>query len=119
MLLIGYMIMKNKFNAKKVITSAGVFDSKKEYAYYMQLVSLQKSINPAYKVVNIRKQVRYDIKVNKKHIGFYKLDFQVTYADGRIEFVDIKGLKKGSAYQLFRLKKKLVEAIYNISIKEV
>jgi hypothetical protein len=111
--------MGNKFHAKKVETKDGVFDSKKEYAYFMQLRQMQKAIDPKRRVVEIRRQVRYDVNVNNKFICFYKLDFQVTYADGRTEFVDIKGLKKGSAYQNFRLKKKLVEAIYDIEIIEI
>lgn len=111
--------MRNKFNAKRIVTEHGTFDSKKEYAYFKTLLLKKKAINPSEKVIAIDKQVRYNIDVNGKRIGFYKLDFQVTYADGRVEYVDVKGLKKGCAYSLFRIKKKLVEAIYSIIIKEV
>jgi len=111
--------MRNKFNAKKVVIDGIKFDSIKEGRYYKSLLIQKKAVNPSDRVVDIQTQVRYDIDVNGKRIGFYKLDFHVTYANGRIEYVDVKGLKKGSAYQIFRLKKKLVEAIYNISIKEV
>lgn len=110
--------MRNKFNAKRVVTEDGTFDSIKEYKYFKRLHIQMKAVNESERVVNIETQVRYDIDVNREHIGFYKLDFKVTYADRHIEYVDVKGLKKGSAYSLFRLKKKLVEAIYNISIKE-
>lgn len=111
--------MSNKFNAKKVIIDGIKFDSTKEGNYYKRLKLQQKAVNPAERVVDIKLQVRYDIVVNEKKICFYKLDFQVTYADGRKEYVDVKGHKKGAAYQNFRLKKKLVEALYNISITEV
>ena len=70
------------------------------------------------KVVKIEKQVRYDVIVNDEKICFYKLDFKVTYKD-RIEYIDVKGLRRGCAYQMFKLKKKLVEALYGIKITEV
>ncbi len=108
----------NKFNAKKIIIGGFLFDSKKEGLYYYQLLLLKKAEKESERVVKIELQPRYDIVVNKKKIGFYKADFKTTYADKRIEIVDVKGLKKGSAYQLFRLKKKLVEALYNIEIIE-
>lgn len=109
--------MKNKFNAKKTIVDNITFDSKKEANYYKRLCLLKKATRID-KVLNIELQPRYDIIVNKIKIGFYKADFKVTYPN-RVEIVDVKGLKKGSAYQLFRLKKKLVEALYNIKIIEV
>ena len=111
--------MRNKFNAKRIVTEHGTFDSKKEYNYYKTLILQKKASDPRDRVTDIQTQVRYNIDVNEKRIGFYKLDFKVKYADGRIEYVDVKGLKKGCAYQMFRIKKKLVEAIYLITIKEV
>ena len=61
-----------------------------------------------------------DQYVNLSHSQVFKylLDFKVTYADGRVEHVDIKGLKRGCAYEMFRLKKKCVEAQYGIEIIE-
>lgn len=108
----------NKFNAKKTIVDGITFDSKKEARYYMQLKMLLKAKNIKERVVKIELQPRFDIKVEGKQIAFYKADFRVTFADNRIEIIDVKGLKKGCAYQMFRLKKKLVEALYNIEIIE-
>ncbi|MDA3780074.1 MAG: DUF1064 domain-containing protein [Bacteroidales bacterium] len=108
--------MKNKFNAKKKEYNGQIFDSTKEANYCKQL-DLLKSASGNNKVLSYETQVRYDIDVNDVHIGFYKLDFKVKYPN-RIEYVDVKGCKKGSAYQLFRIRKKLVEAIYNIKITE-
>jgi hypothetical protein len=47
-------------------------------------------------------------------VGTYFADFKVTYGDGRVEVVDVKGVKT----PLYRFKKKCVEAGYNIIIKE-
>lgn len=108
----------NKFGAKKTTINGIEFDSKKEAVYYSGLQTLRLAQHDNNRVVDIELQPRYDIVINDKKIGFYKADFKVTYADKRIEIIDVKGLKKGSAYQLFRLKKKLVEALYNIEIIE-
>lgn len=108
----------NKFGAIKTIVDDIKFDSKKEANYYSLLLLQKKAKNEADRVVSIELQPRYDIIINKQKIGFYKADFRVNYRFGRTEIVDVKGLKKGSAYQLFRLKKKIVEALYNIEIIE-
>jgi len=109
----------NKFGAVKTIINGIKFDSKKEANYYRQLKLQKKAVRIDERVVNIEFQPRYDIIVNDKKIGFYKADFKVNYGDGRIEIVDVKGCKTGSAYQLFKLKKKLVEALYDIEIIEI
>jgi hypothetical protein len=110
--------MANKFNAKKTTIGGITFDSKKEGNYYRQLLLQKKAKKDSERVVSIELQPRYDIIVNSQKIGFYKADFKATFADGNIQIIDVKGLKKGSAYALFRLKKKLIEAIYDIEIIE-
>lgn len=109
----------NKFNAKRVVIDGVTFDSKKEGERYRVLKTLRNHADPAQKVTKIKRQVPYLVEVNGQKICNYKLDFEVTYGDGRVEYEDVKGLRKGSAYQVFRLKKKLVEAIYGIKIIEI
>jgi hypothetical protein len=110
--------MMNKFGAKKTVINGITFDSIKEADYYRQLLLQKKAKKDTERVVSIELQPRYDIIVNSQKIGFYKADFKVRRADGSIQIIDVKGLKKGSAYALFRLKKKLIEAIYDIEIIE-
>ena len=119
MFLGGLLMKSNKFNAKKTLVGGIVFDSKKEGKYYSTLNLLRKARDSKDRVVDIELQKRYDIYINDKRICYYKLDFLVEYADGHIEYVDVKGLRKGAAYQIFRLKKKMVEAYYDIEITEV
>jgi hypothetical protein len=45
----------------------------------------------------------------------YVVDFQVFYPDGSVEYIDVKGMQT----QMFKLKKKQVEALYPITIKIV
>lgn len=109
----------NKFNARKITCSDGTFDSVKEYKFYLQLKVQMKASDPDFRVQSIERQVRYDIAIAGQKIGFYKLDYMVRYANGKTRYFDVKGCRTGCAYQLFKLKKKCVEAIYKIKIEEV
>ena len=113
------MKQSNKFNARKITCSDGAFDSVKEYKFYLQLKAQMKAADQDFRVMAIERQVRYDIAIAGKKIGFYKLDYLVTYANGNKRYFDVKGCRTGCAYQLFKLKKKIVEAIYEINIEEV
>ena len=109
---------KNKFHAVRCEFDGITFDSTKEMRFYASL-KMQKMLSvEEFRVVDIQRQVRYNIAVAGQKIGFYKLDFLVTYGNGTHRYFDVKGCKTGCAYQLFRLKKKLVESIYSITIEE-
>ena len=103
----------HKYRARKTLYSGILFDSKKEANRCAELDLLKK----AGKIVKYELQPRFDVIVNDKFICFYKADFKVFYKD-REEIEDVKGYKKGQAYQMFRLKVKLIEAIYGIKIIE-
>ena len=92
-----------------------VYDSKLEMLYRKRLDLLTKSVKLSERVTDIKEQVPYEIVINGKKICKYILDFQVTYGDGRVEYVDVKGILTS----IYRLKKKLVEASFPIKIKEV
>ncbi len=109
----------NKFNARKITCSDGVFDSVKEYKFFLQLKAQMKAADPEFRVQSIERQVRYDIAIAGKKIAFYKLDYRVNYASGKKRYFDVKGCRTGAAYQFFKLKKKCVQAIYEIEIEEV
>lgn len=66
------------------------------------------------RVLDYKTQVKYPIEVNGFKICTYILDFMVQYCDGRIEHVDVKGY----ITPIYRIKKKLVEAMYGITIIE-
>jgi hypothetical protein len=112
----------NKFNAQKTVIDGITFDSKKEGYRYQVLKTLKK--DPTNPVVSIKRQVPFIAKVvspsgEEIEVWKYKLDFLVTYKDGRVDHEDVKGHKKGSAYEVFRLKKKHIEAQYGIRIIEI
>jgi len=104
----------SKYNAKKTVIDGITFDSMKESRRYSDLKLLEK----AGKIHSLTLQPRFDLIVNGTKCGFYKADFK--YVENSAEIVeDVKGCKKGSAYAIFRLKKKLVKAIYGVEITEI
>jgi hypothetical protein len=109
----------NKYGAKRTEYNGRTFDSKKEAAYAQQLDLCRKAANPSDRVTGVEYQIPMVLEVNGKKIGKYVLDFRVTYADKRVEHVDVKGAKSGCAYQFFAWKKKHVYAQYGIEIIEV
>lgn len=92
-----------------------VYMSKLESKYRAFLDIRKKAVSPSERVVCIIEQVPYEIIVNGKKICKYLLDFAVEYADGHVEYIDVKGVKT----DIYRLKKKLVEACYPIKITEI
>jgi hypothetical protein len=106
---------RHKYNAKKTEYNGVMFDSKKEANRAMELDLLIRG-----KVVEkVEYQPVFDCIIEDKKICKYKADFKVFYLDGHIEYEDVKGCKKCSAYSMFRLKKKLVEALFNVKIIEI
>ena len=102
----------NKYRAIKTEYGGNKFHSKKE-ANYCKTLELLKNAKGTQKVLKYELQPRFDIVVNNVKIAFYKADFKVFYSD-RIEIIDVKGIKT----PVYKLKKRLVEAIFKISIIE-
>jgi hypothetical protein len=103
-----------KYKNIKTVINGITFDSKKEAAYYGILKLKQK----AGLIDRFEMQVRYDLVVNNVNIGFYKADF-VTYKHGKVfEVIDVKS-EITNKLPVYRLKKKLMKAIYGIDIVEI
>lgn len=91
------------------------YQSKKEAAYAKELDLLQK----AKQIKSWKRQIKMPIEINGQHICNYICDFEILNNDGTVTYADAKGMKSGVPYQMFKLKTKLVKALYNIDIKEV
>ena len=107
----------NKYGAKKTLYKGQMFDSKKEAEYAQFLELSKKARDKKDRVVSYESQVVYPIVINKIPVCKYIADFRVLYADGRIEIVDVKSAftKKLPVY---RLKNKLMKAVYGIDLIE-
>lgn len=107
--------MANKYKAKKCTVDGITFDSKKEAKRYGELKLLVR----AGEISHLELQPDFEVAINGKHICNYKADF--GYVDVKTKEVIIEDVKSVATSQIstYRLKKKLVEAIYQIEIKEV
>lgn len=105
------MVFKNKYRAVKTEVDGITFDSKREAARYMELMLLQK----AGEISRLELQPKYDCVVNGHKICTYRADFRYFDASNSI-VEDVKGMKT----PVYRLKKKLVEALYpGVKIQEI
>jgi hypothetical protein len=105
---------KSKYGAIKTEYNGISYHSKKEADYASQLDFRIK----LGEVLKWDRQVSMNIIVNKEIICKYICDFVVTGANGVVEFIDVKGMRSGAAYEMFKLKKKLVKATLGIEIIE-
>lgn len=103
----------SKYNNKRTEYNGKIYMSKKEAGYARTLDALKWAKDPKEKVLSYKTQVPFEIKIKKIHICNYIADFVVKYKD-RIEVVDVKGFRT----DIYKLKKKLVEANYGIKIIE-
>lgn len=109
----------NKLGAQRCQHDGIDFDSKHEGERYLLLKTLSN-------ITGLRVHVPLACEVNGVLVCTYIVDFvyvehDVPRASGkkRTVYEDAKGYKGGATYALFKLKKKLVEALHGITIDEV
>lgn len=128
----------NKYGAKKITDpfTGFVFDSKKEYNRWCNLRLLER----AGKISDLKRQVTFELIPTQREESTevykagpqkglpkpgaiiekavdYVADF-TYYQDGEYIVEDTKGYKKGAAYQLFVIKRKMMLSVHGIRIKE-
>lgn len=106
----------NKYRAKKVVSDGITFDSKVEERRYQQLKLMERSGE----IQCLKVHVPFRLLVNNIRVADYEADF--TYerrGSGRWEFVveDVKGVRLGAAWAMFRLKAKMFSAQYGQEIE--
>lgn len=97
----------HKFKAKAVEEDGHRFPSTLEWKYFNHLELLKK----CGEVLFFLRQVPLHLPGGTKYV----VDYQIFTADGQVKFVDVKGFETSE----FTLKKKIVEAIYPITIEVV
>ena len=106
--------MTTKYHNRKTMHQGIRFDSQKEATRYQELLLLERAGH----IRNLECQPRYDLVVNGHKLGFYKADFRYEeVATGAVVVEDVKSPATKTA--VYRLKKKLVQALYGVEIVEV
>lgn len=92
------------------------FASKKEARRWSEL-----KLMAAGKLIRrLERQPVFILTVNGEEICRYIGDFRYWVGDELVCVVeDVKGMRRGAAYEMFKLKKRLVQAIYGIHVVEV
>jgi hypothetical protein len=97
----------HKFKAKPVNDDGNKFQSTIEWKYFKHLQLMQKSGE----VLFFLRQVPFYLPGGTKYV----VDYQIFTSDGRVRFVDVKGMST----PLFETKKRIVESIYPVEIEIV
>ena len=104
--------MKNKYGARKVKAPDGqVFDSQKEYNRWCNLRLLER----AGKITDLQRQVKYELipKQEGERACNYVADF-VYCQDGKTVVEDCKGFRTEG----YKIKRKLMQYVHGIRVKE-
>lgn len=98
----------------KVVVGDRTYDSKKEAGVAQQLQWREH----AREIHGLRYQVRFDIVINDIKVCTYIADFTYKDESGREVVVDAKS-DYSRKDKVYRLKKKLMHAVYGITIQEL
>lgn len=107
---------KGKYNAKGEHVDGHWFASGAEAKRYLQLVAMAEQE----KISRLELQPSYQIMVKGKHIANYRADFRyaVLADSGSISGIVVEDVK-GMVTDVYTMKKKLVEALYELEINEI
>ena len=92
----------------------GKYASKKEAKRGASLKLLEKKGV----ISHLKVHPRYKIKVANLHITDYVADFEYIDSNGEKIVEDVKGMRSGLPYQMFQIKKRLMQAVNNIVVTE-
>lgn len=114
----------NKYRNKKITTPDGlVWDSKKELNRWGQLILKEQSGE----IIDLQRQVRFELIPSQRSNGKvveracrYIADFVYIDAQTGEKIVeDVKGYRKGTAYEVFKIKRKLMLYMHGIKVNEI
>ena len=108
----------NKYNARKVTYFGKTFDSEREGQRYLLLRDLEKKRQ----IRNLRTQVVFQLCPEHPEAKLRPLSYIADFVyeqDGKTVVEDVKGYKKGAAWELFVAKKKMLYDKYGILIHEI
>lgn len=111
----------SKYKARKSYVDGEAFDSAKEAARWRDLKLLER----AGKITGLKRQERYLLIPAAYEDGkclfrstSYVADF-VYHENGKLVVEDVKGYRGSTAYDVFKIKQKLMFQVYGIRVKEL
>jgi hypothetical protein len=108
----------SKYGNERCVVDGLHFRSLKEVRRYRELRILE----AAGQIKDLRREVPFELRVNGRTICVYVADF-VYYVTGRMvmhpTIEDVKGMRKGIAYRLFKIKVALMHAIHGHVVVEI
>ena len=113
----------NKYHAKKINIQGETFDSMAEARRWRDLQWLQRGgvirgLQRQVKYILIPNQYAEDGKLVERSVT-YIADFVYQDENGQLVVEDVKGYKKGPAYNVFAIKRKLMLQVFGIHVREV
>ena len=112
----------NKYRNKKVVVDGIVFDSRKEGQRWKELKVLESSGE----IEKLERQVKFQLLPRQTGSDGNVLERKVEYVadfvyirDGKVIVEDVKGYRGGGAYEVFKLKKKMMLYFFGIRVKEI
>ena len=103
---------KNKYGAQKTELDGLMFDSKKESVQWAKFCRME----AAGLISNLKRQTALEFHVKGKKMFTYKPDMEYDTPDGAHHYVDVKS-EITAKNPVFRLKRKIIEAEYGITIE--
>src|SRR5882672_6988634 len=101
---------KGKYGNYSATYNGYTYDSRKEALYAAELDLMKKAYYPKDRVVKIERQLNVDLVVNGRKVCRIIPDFRVTFADGRVEWHEVKS--PGTMTDKWHIKRKLFEALF-------
>lgn len=102
---------RNKWNARKVRLDGYVFGSIMESERYAQLKLMQK----IGQIASLTVHPKWPIEINGIRVCFVELDFKYLDKNGDWRYEDVKGADNAMS----RLKRRMVEAAYEITVEVI
>lgn len=107
-----YKRKTNKYGARKTTFMGIKFDSQWEAERWGELTAMEK----AGYIVDLERQISYEIMVNDQKICKYVADFRYNKVDDHGNLEEVVEDAKGVETSEFKLKKKLMKAVHGIEI---
>lgn len=99
----------------RTVVDGITFDSKREAGRYQTL----KLMEQHGAVRELRVHPVYPLVVNGVHVCDYEADYEYRNTANALVIEDVKGRKSGGPFELFKLKAKLMKALYGVEVTVV